>query len=281
MTLPVGIASSVRAASSKRAQREGLSLVARLGYLSYGVVYGLIGALALLAALGQHGGRVTGGEGAIERLPRNDWGEPVLWALAVGLTCYALWSLIRALFDREHELRDSNGLLTRVGYGVSALAHSLLAVYAFQKAAGVGRSSGNDSIIAKVLDWPGGSLVIAGVGLAVIGFGLFQLYRAIKNRLGSELAWDELPAERRRIAERVARCGLGARGIVFPIIGGSLIAAAISSNPGEAHSFGDALGELASQPFGQVLLGIVSAGLVAYGVYMLFLAFYPRMPRLG
>jgi len=266
-------------ADARASSHRGLSLIARLGYLSHGVVYGLIGALALLAALGQHGGSVTDSEGAIERVARNEWGEPVLWVLAVGLACYALWSLIRALFDREHELRDSKGLLKRIGYGVSAITHSLLASYAFQTAAGVGRSGGSENVIAHVLNWPGGSIAIAAAGLAVIGFGLFQLYRAIQNQLGSELAWHELPTARRRFAERVARWGLGARGMVFPIIGGSLLAAAISSRPGDAHSFGEALREIASQPFGRILLAIVSVGLVAYGVYMLFLAFYPRIPR--
>lgn len=279
VALPTAITTRAGRGSNERAAHQAVSLVARLGYLSHGVVNGLIGALALLAALGQHEGSVTDSEGAIERVGRDEWGEPALWALAVGLACYALWNCFRALFDREHGLRDTKGLLKRVGYGVSAATHSLLAIHSFQTAAGIGRSSGSKSFIAHVLDWPGGSLAIAAAGLAVIGFGLYQLYRAARNELGSELAWNQLPAARRRFAERVARWGLAARGIVFPIIGGSLVAAAISSRPGDAHSFGEALREIAFQPFGRMLLAIVSAGLVAYGVYMLFLAFYPRIPR--
>jgi hypothetical protein len=49
----------------------------------------------------------------------------------------------------------------------------------------------------------------------------------------------------------------------------------------EAHDFADALRELASQPFGNVLLGIVALGLLAYGIHMLFVSRYARIPHPG
>jgi hypothetical protein len=78
---------------------------------------------------------------------------------------------------------------------------------------------------------------------------------------------------------RMSRLGHAARGVIFPIIGGSLIAAANRARASEAQDFGEALRELASLPFGSVLLGIVAVGLLAYGVHMLLVARYARIPH--
>lgn len=262
----------------KRASARGVVVAARLGYLTHGLIYGLVGALALLTALGQSGGRITGSEGAIRHVGRTDWGQPLLYAIAVGLSCYALWGLVRALLDPEHNGHSGGALLQRVGYAVSALSHGFLALYAFELAAGSGGSGGGDKrSIAQLLSLPGGRIALCLAGVGVIIYGLMEVYRALTDDVGRELNGSALPA--RRHVHVIARVGVAARGIVFPIIGGSLLAAAIDARSSEAQTFGDALHELASQPFGTFLLGVVSAGLVAYGMYMLVLARYAHLPR--
>ena len=114
-------------------------------------------------------------------------------------------------------------------------------------------------------------------GVCVIGYGLVEIFRAVKDEVGKELRGSDLPA--RRQVHLIARVGVAARGTVFPIIGGSLLAAAFKARSSEAQNFGEALHELATQPFGTWLLGVVAAGLVAYGVYMLVLARYAQVPR--
>jgi hypothetical protein len=257
----------------KRASSRGITRAARFGYLTHGLVYGMMGALALSAALGR-GGRITGDHGAVRRPGAHGPGDALLWALAVGLACYALWMAVRALLDPERVGRTGSGLLVRVGYFGSAVSHALLAVYAFELAAERG---GHHASVADVLHMPGGRFAIALVGLGVIAYGLHELRRAIRNDVGKEFAGSALPYARRRWMERVARLGHGARGVVFPIVGGSLIVAAVRARPSEAYDYGDALRELASAPFGEILLAVVALGLIAYGVHMLFVARYGRI----
>ena len=76
---------------------------------------------------------------------------------------------------------------------------------------------------------------------------------------------------------RFGRFGLAARGIVFGVIGIFLIIAALQHNPDQAKGLGGALGELSQQPYGQILLGVVAMGLIAYGIYTLAEARYRRM----
>jgi Domain of Unknown Function (DUF1206) len=262
----------------KRASARGVVVAARLGYLTHGIIYGLVGALALLTALGQAGGRITGGEGAVRHIGRTAWGEPLLYAVALGMLCYALWTAVRALLDPEHHGRDGSALLKRLGYGISAVSHAFLGLYAFELAARGGASGGHkDESIVELLSLPGGRIVLGMVGLGVIAYGLVEIYRALTDDVAAELNGSSVPA--RHHVHTIARVGVAARGTVFPIIGASLLIAALKARSSEAQTFGEALHELVTQPFGTWLLGVVAAGLVAYGVYMLVLARYAQLPR--
>jgi H+/Cl- antiporter ClcA len=68
--------------------------------------------------------------------------------------------------------------------------------------------------------------------------------------------------------------GHAARAIVFGLIGAFLVKAAVGYEPDEAIGIDGALRKLAQQPYGEVLLGAVAVGLIAYGVYCLVQARY-------
>jgi len=264
----------------KAASNRGVTLAARVGYFTHGVVYGLIGVLALLTALGRSGGGVTDSRGVLQRI--GLWGGPLLWIVTAGLACYAIWNAVRALLDPERNGSGAKAVFKRIGYAVSAGTHVFLSIYAFQLARGAAHGGdGKRRTIAQVFDLPGGRVAIGIVGLCVIAFGLVQLVAAYKNQISRELQGSRLAADQRRWVQSITRVGRSARGVVFPIIGGSLILAAFDANPREAHSFGEALAELAHQPFGSALLGIVAVGLVAYGLFQLLIAFFARITGPG
>jgi hypothetical protein len=70
--------------------------LARLGYGAKGVVYLLIGGLALASALGQ-GGETTGSSGALAWTSGSTAGQVALAIVPVGLLGYALWGMVRAV----------------------------------------------------------------------------------------------------------------------------------------------------------------------------------------
>lgn len=71
----------------------------------------------------------------------------------------------------------------------------------------------------------------------------------------------------RRLVERLGIVGHVARGAVFALVGVFLMKAAIEFDPNEAEGPDGALARLAEQPYGQVLLGITAAGLLADAAY--------------
>lgn len=276
MQLPAAV-SSATTEDLKQASTRGARIAIRIGYATRGVVYGLIGTLSLLWALRQSGGRVTDGHGAVDRIGQATWGLPLLWATAIGLACYATWNLARAVLDPEHHGSGRKAVVARLAYAFSAASQGFLAAYTFQLAIGEAHGGDHERSLAQLISMPGGRIAVGIAGLCVIGFGIFQLHRAYKNDVAAEYHGG-VPANHHQLVMRVARVGIAARGIVFPVIGFSLVAAAVAADPSHAHGFGEALHEIARQSYGRVLLGIVAAGLVSYAAHMFFMALYARFP---
>jgi Domain of Unknown Function (DUF1206) len=245
-----------------------------LGHATKGVVYLLLGGLALLAALGK-GGKVAGEEGAVRTLGEQPFGRFLLIAAAAGLACYAVWRLLVAVFNLESE-EGASGAGKRSAALVSALTHGALSLLAFQLGLGQ-RAHGHEGKtriwVAKVLDQPFGDLLVGAVGLGLLAFAVYQLYCAAAGKLP-----DRLEAGAGRRTEIAGRIGLGARGIVFAVIGIRLVKAGVDERAHHARDIGSALRELAAQPGGAAILAAVAAGLAAYGLYQLLVARYGRVP---
>jgi hypothetical protein len=266
---------------AERVAREAKPWVVRwaqFGFAAKGVVYLVIGLLALQAAVGP-GGKTSDGEGALKTILGQPFGQVLVGVLAVGLLGHALWRFIQAIWDPEGKGADARGLLKRGGYAVSGLAYGGLAVTAVRLTAGVARSRGSG-----VQDWtadfmakPFGGWLVAAVGLVVMGIALNGLYIAWSARFCKKLKLDEMSPAAKGWARRTGRIGLAARGIVLGLIGIFLIDAALEADPREARGLSGALAELARQPYGPWLLGAVALGFVAYGLYTFLEAKYRRV----
>jgi len=125
-----------------------------------------------------------------------------------------------------------------------------------------------------------GQWLVGIAGACVVGYGVWQLWRAWCADVDKMLSLGELPTEARRPIVHVSRFGIGARGVVFGVIGIGLILAAWHTEPHEAMGVGGALRWLAGQAYGPWILAIVAAGLIAYGFYEFVRARY-RVIRAG
>ncbi|MFY0571706.1 DUF1206 domain-containing protein [Archangium lansingense] len=254
--------------------------LARLGYLAKGVVYAVIGVLALQVAFGS-GGRTTDTKGALATLARGSWSKALLAVVAVGLVGYVLWRVVQAWMDPDGKGTDAKGLFLRGFYLVSAAIHALLALAAFRLVLGTGGvgASGDQSAqswTARLMSQPFGQALVAVVGLVIAGMGFWQVYKAWKEKFRKKLRLDELRPQQAEWAVRISKLGILARGLVFVLIGGFLVQAALTANPRRARGLDGALETLAAQSHGTVLLALTAAGLVAYAVYMAVEARYRR-----
>jgi hypothetical protein len=95
-----------------------------------------------------------------------------------------------------------------------------------------------------------------------------------------ELLLDNLAARARGGIVALVWFGEVSRAIVFAIIGGFAISAGWHANPDETKGLAEALGYIAHKPYGPWMLGVVAAGLMAYGLYQFVEAKYRRI-RVG
>jgi hypothetical protein len=265
--------------SSRKPVHRWIERLARFGYATKGIVYIIVGVLAVLTAL-DAGGQTTDTRGAFKEIYSQPFGQVLLGAVAVGLVCYAVWRVTQAVVDAEGKGNDLKGISIRLGYVGSGLIHAGLAFSAARLLLGQwesGSEQQHQSKTAQLMQLPFGTLMVGLVGVGFIGFGLYQIYKGYKCKFLKRLEGSAMNTTENRWATRCGQIGLAARGIVFGIIGYFLIQAALHYNPREVRGLGGALQAIADQPYGKVLLGIVAAGLAVYGFYMLVEAKYHRI----
>lgn len=256
--------------------RAGLRTMARLGFAAKGIVYALMGLLALLAATGQQEGQTADKKQAVQTLQSLPGGPVLLGLIALGLLAYIAWRVVQAVRDTEDKGTDTAGIARRVGYAASGLVYASLAWYAAQLALSGSADSGSDAkqtLTARVLAWPAGEWLIMLVGVATIAIGLYQLYQAYSGRFHKYVQGSDIPAGQQNTVYRLGQVGYTARGLVLGIIGYFFIQAGQQSRAAAVGSTGEAFDFLATM--GPVVLGIVALGLMAYGLYMLVQAKYP------
>ncbi len=252
--------------------------LARFGYAAKGVVYLLIGGLALGSVL-TTGGSTTGPVGAFREVVSQPFGQILLSLIALGLFGYTLWRFVQAIKDPDNEGSDAKGIVKRIGYATSGVVYASFAIAAVGLVMGSGGGSGNqtEDITARVMAQPYGRWLIAIAGLIVIVTGVYQFYKGYSAKFTKVLKMGEMSPGERTWAVRSGRLGLIARSVVYALIGTFLIQAALTANPEQAGGLGEALRTLSQQPYGPWLLGLVALGLMLYGVYSLVLARYRRI----
>src|SRR6185503_3904640 len=208
-------------------------------------------------------------------------GTAFLAVLACGLAAYAIWRFLEAGLDLERKGSSLRALAVRASFIASGLGHGGLAFSAASLAVGLheGRSDLVRTWVGRILDAPHGQWLVAALGLAVVGSGLYQFYKAYACKFEDDLVLSRMTEGARRWSRRIGQTGLVARGVTFAVIGWFLLRAALEVNAHEARGLAGALRVLGRQDRGHWLLLVVALGLAAYGLLSLVDARYRRVTR--
>jgi hypothetical protein len=249
--------SRVRRATHDR----NVAWLARAGLAARGVIYLVIGVLAIKLAVGD-GGKTTDQQGALKTIAQQPFGQVLLVLVAVGVAGYALWRFSVAASSSEDAKQRLDGLIGGLGYG--ALCFTAIKLLA---GAGTGGGHQEDKATGGVLAWPGGTWIIGIAGLVFIGVALDQGYKGVRRKFCEEARTHEMSRGTRRAYEGVGMFGHLARMVIFGLIGVFLIKAAIEYDPHNAVALDGALAKVAHAPAGPFLLGAVAVGLIGFAIY--------------
>jgi Domain of Unknown Function (DUF1206) len=267
----------------KKAKREGdnlagakpLGWLARAGLVSRGLVYLIIGILALKLALGD-GGKAANQQDALRTIADQPFGKVLLILVAIGLAGYALWRLVRAAVGHGAEQRDSGS--DRVAALASGIAYGILCVTAVEIVSGSGTDSGTPKeATGGVLGWWGGTVIVAVAGAVLIGVAAFQAHKGLGRKFVEDANTNEMSEGVQKGYTALGVFGHVARAVVFALVGYGLIKAAVDYNPQKAIGLDGALRQLADSSYGPVLLGAVAVGLAGFAIYSMADARYRKV----
>jgi hypothetical protein len=257
-------------------REPGVRTLARVGLLARGIVYFTVGILALMVASHTPGGRATDGRGAMREILHQPLGYILLGLIAIGVFCYAFWRALEAIHDYDGHGRGPLGFILRTGQLIGAVVYILLGAYAVNLIFLFSRSSTKASE-QKIVRWlfglPFGDWVVFAVGAIIVIFAVAQFFIAWFEAYTSYIA---IPDRRSSLIMPICKYGLMARGLVFGLIGWFFINAAVKHSPREAGGFREAWYALRQQPHGDVLVGVVAAGFIAYAFFSAVEAVYRR-----
>ena len=270
-----GPVEAVREGGETVVQSTGFEWLSRAGFVARGLIYGIIGVLALRLAVG-HGGRTTNQQGALHTVANQPLGKALLTLLAIGLGGYALWRFARAAIGHGPEGTDSK--LDRVTALASGIVYASFCIAAVRILTGSKGSSSTPKTASRdVFGWPAGIWIVGAAGLIVIGVGLYQGYRGISRDFLKDSKTEQMSPRTKRWISRLGLIGHLSRMVVFTLVGVFLVKAAVDYNPRAAIGLDGALAKLQHNSLGPLLLGVVALGLIAFALYSFSDARYRRI----
>lgn len=257
----------MRQAAAKAGDHPALENAARLGYAVNGLVHLLIAWLALQVAWGGSSGPADQ-SGAMQALAGNNIGRVLLWIAVLGFLGLGLWQVTEVIVGRG-ETSD------RLKAAAKAVVYLFLAFSFFTYARGSSSSSSSQQSVdftASLMDKPFGRLLVGAVGVAIVGVGIYHIYKGARKKFLQDLR--EHPG---RFVVRAGMFGYIARGVAFGLVGALFVLAAVRTQPGEATGLDGALRTLRDAPYGQIMLTIVALGFTSFAVYLFARTKYARV----
>jgi hypothetical protein len=268
-----------RSAGRTTAHSTAFEVLTRVGFVARGVIYVIIGWLAIQVATHTTPSTPTNQKGALETIDEQPLGHWLLIVVAAGLGAYALWRFVQAYVGHGPEGggdQSTFGRISAAGSGCAYLAMCALAVSILMGSSSQSSSSPHKSA-AGVLGWPGGQWIVGIAGAIFLGVGLYQGYKGVSRKFLDDDKTEEMGPLVKRWITISGVIGHLARMVAFGLIGVFVIKAAIDYAPKNAVGLDGALEKLAHQTYGTFLLAVVAAGLIAFGLFSIAEARYRRM----
>jgi hypothetical protein len=245
-----------------------LMTLERFGLLIRGILYALVGVIAIAAMIGAS--ESVDLQGSLTLFLANGFKVPIAIFAAAGLFGYSLWGVVRAVADPLERGGNWHGVISRIGFLWSAVAYAGLGFFAIQYAigaagghAGAGLPLGINKVLGPQLtQW---ALPVFGGVVLVTGIGQFM------DAWFAPFRSDFLPQEKSprlwSLWVLAGRVGLLGRGLAFTVIGILMVLGGINGDLRYDYGLTRAFAVLLGLPAGAIGLSVVAIGFIALGLH--------------
>jgi hypothetical protein len=249
--------------------------VVRLGYLAKGMIYSLMGILALRVGLGLRGGRITDPSGVLASLLRQPFGRIMLAAIGIGIVGYSAYYVFEAIADTRRRGGGVRGWTSRSLTIIKAAAYGTIGIQALRLTFLDERpSDGTEKGARLLLQFPGGNLLLAAIGIGVAIYGITQLRMVWRGGADDDIDVSRVRREAAWLLP-LGRFGTAARSVILLVMGLTLAWSGLFRYAAFADGYREVLATIASvNPWALAAMG---AGLLSFGVYQLGHARYARL----
>ncbi len=263
-------ARGTRTAHGTRKADGAVEAAGRLGFACRGLVYVIIGVLAIAVAAGRSRAE-TDRRGALGQIAARPFGTALLILLVIGFLGYAAWRATEAAREEKwgQRLASAARAVLYVGFAATTVE--------FLVSGRGGGGSNPEPWTARLMKHTGGRVLVGAVGVVLVGAGAVLAYRGIARKFLKKLKTGDMSPTTRKAVVAAGVGGQVARGVVYALVGTFLIKAAITFDPDQAKGIDQSLKSLVHLAYGPYLLGLVAAGLVLFGVYSFAEGRYRRM----
>ena len=253
--------------------------LARAGAVAIGLVYVLIGIMALLSLMQvRYGGAAEAS--VLNLMDKIPLGKVLIAVVLLGLVAYIIWKLYNAVEDPYGYGKNLKGIGKRLAVAAAGLAYAMIAYSAAQALFDVpggggthGQPTEQRGMVASVFQWNGGRWLVGIFSLVVAFTGIAQFIYVFKKGYREKLSFTNAGKTPKRIITILVWAGHFARGVILLIIAFFLSKAVFESQPSEVVNTDKAFDFLGDE-VGHWSFVLVAVGTICYGLYMFFLSYY-------
>ncbi len=254
-----------------------IRLLPRYGSYATGLIYVLIGAVALLSLLQLREGGAD--ESSILAILNDSIvGKVCIGFILIGLLSFVFWRWYEAIKDPYKYGNKAGGIIKRASIAISSLTDLFISFTAIRILIGIGNVQTNGQpfeerrLVAAIIENAERSWIIILIGGVYLAIAIIQFLYGVSEGYKERMNWKITNPVFLKGIYILGIAGYTARGLILGIIGFFFLKAYFTAdaayivNTDKAFDFiGDELGHLC--------FVIVAAGTICYGLFMIALGF--------
>ena len=256
--------------AARKARQAGSSGAARkvvlFGWAAKGVVFVTLAYVVLQLAFGSST-QEANTTGALKSIAGTGPGKVAMVVLGLGLLAFAVGRILEVTTLATPQI-DTKDKVQAVAHAVFYTSLALTAFRLVSQAGSGGGGGGKEQEgSAFLLGLPAGRFLVGAIGLAVIASGAMQAYKGVQEKFLGTLETGRMSLALHKGVTKLGTFAYVIKGATVMLLGYFFVQSAVKYDPSQAKGLDAALGEIAQESWGQIVLTLMALGLLAYGAF--------------